>query len=110
MVDLLERVNDVPKLVDEIRSELKKNNLKEDETGCIGFRFWHDWPNLVGYRAAPYECEIGNRTITIDARRVYQDARGRPVRVTGKSARKKVTSFRESHFRWRWKPTAKPRT
>lgn len=108
MADLLERVKDVPKLADEIRSELKKNKLEEDKTGCIGFRFWHDWPNLVGVRAAPYECEIGDRTVVISARRVYLDADGKPVRVTGKASRKKATSFRESHFRWRWKPTVKP--
>ena len=58
------------KLVAEIQTELATNNLKAGGVTCIAARHGNHWTYLGGGRAAPYECEIGKRTIRIDADRV----------------------------------------
>ena len=68
-----------PRLVMEIKAELEKNNVKVADVICGGARFGNHWKFLGGGRAAPYECEIGKRTISIEADQVYFDAKGKPL-------------------------------
>ena len=93
-----------PNLVAEIQAELGKNNLKADSVTCIAARHGNHWTYLGGGRAAPYECEIGKRTIRIDADRVYFDARGRLLGDLDKADPKHAKTFREDNFRWTWTP------
>ena len=103
--DLLEAVKTDPKLVAEIHDELKKSDLKVADVNCTGFRHGHGWPELTGMRAAPYECDIGKRTVFIQADRTYLDKRKRPLRdVKTAGNRKRADGFRETNFRWQWKP------
>src|SRR5438046_811914 len=60
-----------PKLVSEIRAELDKNNLSAAAITCLGARHGNHWKYLGAGRAAPYRCEIGKRSITIEADRIY---------------------------------------
>jgi hypothetical protein len=93
-----------PKLVAEIQAELAKNNLKADGVTCIAARHGNHWTYLGGGRAAPYECEIGKRTIHIEADRVYFDERGRSLGDLDKADPKHAKTFREDNFRWTWTP------
>ena len=93
-----------PNLVAEIQAELAKNNLKADGVTCIAARHGNHWTYLGGGRAAPYECEIGKRTIRIDADRVYFDERGRLLGDLDKADPKHAKTFREDNFRRTWTP------
>jgi hypothetical protein len=91
-----------PNLVAEIQAELAKNGLKAEGVTCIAARHGNHWTYLGGGRAAPYECEIGKRTIKIDADRVYFDERGRLLGDLDKADPKHAKTFREDNFRWTW--------
>jgi hypothetical protein len=93
-----------PNLVAEIRAELAKTNLKPDAVTCIASRHGNQWKYLGGGRAAPYECEIGKRTIKIEADRVYFDERGRLLGDLDKADPKHAKTFSEDNFRWTWTP------
>ena len=102
--EVMQAVAKAPKLVAEIQQELTKNNLKMDEIGCGGARHGNQWTYLGGGRAAPYECEIGQRTLNIEADRVYYDARGKSLGDVNKADQKRAKTFQESNFRWTWTP------
>jgi hypothetical protein len=106
--EILETVKADPKLTAEINGELKTNNLKAETVVCSGFRHGHAWPELSGARAAPYTCDIGKRRLTIEADRIYFDAKGKPLGDMKKANKKRADSFKESNFRWQWKPNDKP--
>jgi hypothetical protein len=93
-----------PNLIAEIRAELAKTNLKPDAVTCIAARRGNQWKYLGGGRAAPYECEIGKRTIKIEADRVYFDERGRLPGDLDKADPKHAKTFSEDNFRWTWTP------
>lgn len=102
--EVLVAVDKAPKLVAEIRIELDKNNLKPGDVVCGGARHGNHWKYLGGGRAAPYECEIGKRSLAIDADRTYFDARGKSLGDLDKADPKRAKTFREDNFRWTWTP------
>jgi hypothetical protein len=93
-----------PNLVAEIRAELAKANLNTDGMTCIAARHGNQWKYLGGGRAAPYDCEIGKRTINIEADRVYFDERGRLLGDLDEADPKHAKTFSEDNFRWTWTP------
>jgi hypothetical protein len=102
--EVLVAVYKAPRLVAEIQAELSKNNLKPGEVTCLGARHGNHWTHLGGGRAAPYECEIGQRSLEIEADRVYFDARGKLLGDLDKADPKPAKMFREDSFRWTWTP------
>jgi hypothetical protein len=102
--DVLEAVKADPKLVAEIQDEIKKNDLKVDGVVCTGFRHGNQWAELSGMRAAPYACDIGKRQIVIEANRMYFDLGKKPLGDMKRANPKRADSFKESNFRWTWKP------
>jgi len=102
--EVLKAVEKAPKLVAEIQLELGKNKLKPEDVTCIGARHGNHWTYLGGGRAAPYECEIGVRSLQIEADRVYFDSRGRLLGDLDKADPKRAKTFREDNFRWSWTP------
>jgi hypothetical protein len=102
--EVITAVSKSPNLVAEIQAELAKDSLKADGVTCIGARHGNHWAYLGGGRAAPYECEIGKRTIRIEADRVYFDERGRLLGDLDKADPKRAKTFREDNFRWTWTP------
>lgn len=103
--EVLAAVARAPKLVAEIQAELDKNNLKAPGVTCIAARHGNQWKYLGGGRAAPYECEIGKRSITIEADRVYFDPKGKLLGDLDKADPKRAKTFREDNFRWDWTST-----
>jgi hypothetical protein len=102
--EVLVAVNTAPRLVAEIQAELGKNNLRTGDVICLGARHGNHWTYLGGGRAAPYQCEIGKRSLRIEADRVYFDARGKLLGDLDKAQPKRAKTFRESNFRWTWTP------
>jgi hypothetical protein len=101
--EVLTVVAKAPKLVTEIGAELDSNHLEPGRVICIGARHGNHWKYLSGGRAAPYRCEIGQRSLKIEADRVYFDARGKLV-GDPKAEPKRAKTFQESNFRWSWTP------
>jgi len=101
---VLVAVGKAPKLVAEIQAELGKNNLKAEDVTCIGARHGNQWKYLGGGRAAPYQCDIGARSLNIEADRVYFDSRGKLLGDLDKADPKRAKTFQESNFRWTWTP------
>ena len=102
--EVLAAVDKDQKLVAEIQTELTKNNLKPEAVTCTAARHGNQWTFLGGGRAAPYECEIGPRSIAIEADRIYFDARGKSLGDLDKASPKRAKNFQESNFRWTWTP------
>jgi hypothetical protein len=102
--EVLIAVAKAPKLVTEMQAELDKNGLKAPDVTCIAARHGNHWKYLGGGRAAPYECEIGKRTVSIDADRVYFDERGKLLGDLDKADPKHAKTFKEDNFRWTWTP------
>lgn len=106
--EVLQTVRSEPKLVSEIEVELRKHDLKVPEIVCIGARHGNHWKHLGGGRAAPYECRIGDRTVTIEGERIYYDINHRKLGQIGQTPDNvlfnRATSFRESKYRWTWSP------
>ena len=69
---------------------------------CSGARHGNQWKYLGGGRAAPYECEIGKRSITIEADRVYFDPKGKSLGNLDKADPRRAKTFKEDNFRWNW--------
>jgi hypothetical protein len=92
------------RLVGELQAELNKNGLKAADLSCIAARHGNQWKYLGGGRAAPYECEIGKRSIVIQADRIYFDPNGKSLGDLEKADPKRAKTFRESNFRWTWTP------
>jgi hypothetical protein len=94
--------------VSQIEVELRKRDLKVPEIVCIANRHGNQWRLLGGGRAAPYECSIGDRSLRIDAERVYFDANGRKLGQLGQAPDNllftRAKFFREGKFRWTWSP------
>lgn len=102
--EVIVAVGKAPNLVAEIQAELGKNNLKAENVTCIGARHGNHWKYLGGGRAAPYQCDIGARSLNIDADRVYFDPRGKLLGDVDKADPKRAKTFQESNFRWTWTP------
>ena len=102
--EVLVAVNTAPRLVAEIQAELGKGNLKTGDVTCLGARHGNHWTYLGGGRAAPYQCDIGKRSLRIEADRVYFDTRGKLLGDLDKADPKRAKTFRESNFRWTWTP------
>ncbi len=100
--EVLVAVSKSPNLVAEIQAELDKNNLKAPDVICSGARHGNQWTYLGGGRAAPYDCDIGKRSITIEADRTYFDPRGKSLGNLDKADPKRAKTFREDNFRWKW--------
>ena len=97
-------VGKAPKLVAEIQAELDRNGLKVTGVTCIAARHGNHWKYLGGGRAAPYRCEIGKRTVSIEADRVYFDERGKLLGDLDKADPKHAKAFMEDNFRWSGTP------
>jgi hypothetical protein len=102
--EVLVAVAKSPNLVTEIQAELAKNKLKPADLTCMGARHGNQWTYLGGGRAAPYDCDIGPRSLHIEADRVYFDARGKSLGDVEKADQKRAKTFREDNFRWTWTP------
>ena len=102
LAEVLAAVVKAPKVVAEIQAELDKNGLKVSDVVCGGSRHGNQWKYLGGGRAAPYECEIGKRSITIEADIIYFDPRGKSLGNLDKADPKRAKTFKEDNFRWSW--------
>jgi hypothetical protein len=100
--EVMEKLKDNAKLVDEINAELKAQNLSADKIICTGARFGGNWTNLGGARAIPFNCEIGPRTLDIDGElHIYDDA-GNELDMNADEAPAKATDYKQTNVTWKW--------
>jgi hypothetical protein len=108
LAEMLEVVRSEPQLVSQIEVELRKRDLKVPQIGCVAARHGNQWRFLVGGRASPYECRIGDRTVRVDAERIYFDGNGRKLGQLGQAPDNvlfnRAKFLREGRFRWTWRP------
>jgi hypothetical protein len=106
--EVLQIVSSEPKLLSEIEVALRRRDLKVPEIVCVGARHGNQWRFLGGERSAPYECRIGDTTVTIEAERTYYDINRHKLGQLGQAPDallfNRAKSFRESRFRWTWSP------
>jgi hypothetical protein len=106
--EVLQAVKANQRLVTEIDVALRRRDIKVREVICIAARHGNQWRHLSGGRVAPYQCEIGDQTLRIEAQVSYWDARGRRLGELGKAPERvlfeRAVSFRQTEFRWTWKP------
>lgn len=102
--DVVMAVRAVPALVAEIDGELKASGLAAEDVICSAGRHGNHWKSLAGRRAAPYECKLGKRTLTVEAQQTYYDAKGRSLGDIERADPRRATTFRETAFRWEWAP------
>jgi hypothetical protein len=102
--EVLTAVVRAPQLVAEIEAELERNGLKVAGVTCVAARHGNHWQYLGGGRAAPYQCRIGKRAVSIEADRVYFDERGKLMGDLDKADPKHAKTFMESNIRWSWTP------
>ena len=106
--EVLEAIKSEPRLVGQIEVELRRRDLKAAGIVCNAGRHGSQWRFLVGGNAAPYACTIGDRTLRIEADRIYFDINGRKLGQLGQTPEKllfdRAKSFRETHIRWTWTP------
>lgn len=105
---VLAAVKGEPTLVGQIEVELRKRDMKAAQVVCSAGRHGDQWKHLGGGLAAPYDCEIGNRTLHVEAERTYFDVNGKRLGKLGQAPDNvlfsRAKSFREGHFRWTWEP------
>jgi hypothetical protein len=100
--DVIEQLQDEPKLVAEILAELKTQNLKAEEVICVGSRFGGQWRNLGGARAVPYECEIGKKKLAIAGTvQIYDDA-GKELDMNEDASFEHAAEYRQADITWKW--------
>jgi hypothetical protein len=103
--EVMTAVAKAPRLAAEIRAELERANLKVQDIICVAARHGNQWKYLGGGRAAPYKCEIGKRSINIEADRLYFDPHGKLLGDLEKADPKRAKTFKEDNFRWQWTDT-----
>ena len=108
LAGVLEAVKSEPKLVTEIEAELRKRDMKVGQFICIAEPHGNHWRHLAGRGTSPYECEIGKRTLRVEADRTYFDVNGKRLGKLGQAPDNvlfnRAKSFREGQFRWTWEP------
>jgi len=101
--EVMDQLKANQKLIDEIRTELKAQNLQPDAVTCIGARFGGHWVDLGGARSVPYTCDIGKKTLSIDGTLHLYDERGNEVDMNDEKAPERAFDYKQTDLTWSWK-------
>jgi hypothetical protein len=104
--DVRPLIDKSPKLKDEVTSALAKAGKKAEEIICSGARFPREWVTLGGARVAPYECEIGDQTLTIRADVRITGRKGKAYEKITRDAMKNAETVTEDNPTWSWAKTS----
>lgn len=108
LATVLRAARDAPDLLRQIDVELRKNDLKPGDVACVGRQLGDQWKFLGGGQTAPYQCQFGERLLTIEADRIYFDVNAKRIGRLGEVADAilftRAKSFREVNLRWGWTP------
>ncbi len=100
--DVLEQLQDNQMLISEILAELRTQNLRAEDVGCIGYRLSGHWRNLGGARAVPYECEVGKRKLNIEGTVHVYDDNGTELDRNDEKSFERGTEIRQADITWKW--------
>lgn len=100
--DVLDQLQDNQALISEILAELRTQNLRPEDVGCIGYRLSGQWRYLGGARAVPYECELGKRKLNIDGTVHVYDDNGIELDQKDEKSFERGTEIRQADITWKW--------
>ena len=100
--DVIEQLQDNQTLISEILAELRTQNLRAEDVGCIGYRLSGQWRNLGGARAVPYECEVGKRKLNIEGTVHVYDDNGTELDRNDEKSFERGTEIRQADITWKW--------
>src|SRR5262249_6008237 len=96
----------VPRLHGEIvgarDAQGRRRHGLEHDIECFGHMLFRSWPNLSTTEVPPFCCNVGTRSLTIDAPTTYRGATGRVI-VWGEDGwREKAVRADIRKPRWMW--------
>lgn len=97
-----------PKLRAEVDAALSKISKKPEAIRCSAMRFPAQWDFLGGGRVAPYTCQIGARTLRIDAQVRITDQNGKAIETINRYAMKNGRIVTETNLTWKWQGEGTP--
>jgi hypothetical protein len=100
--DVLEQFQDNQTLISEILAELRTQNLRAEDVGCIAYRLSGQWRYLGGARAVPYECEVGKRRLNIEGTVHVYDDNGIERDQKDEKSFERGTEIRQADITWKW--------
>jgi hypothetical protein len=100
--DVLDQFQDNQTLISEILAELRTQNLRAEDVGCIAYRVSGQWRYLGGARAVPYECEVGKRRLNIEGTVHVYDDNGTELDQKDEKSFERGTEIRQADITWKW--------
>ncbi len=100
--DVLDQFQDNQTLISEILAELRTQNLRAEDVGCIAYRLSGQWRYLGGARAVPYECEVGKRRLNIEGTVHVYDDNGTELDQKDEKSFERGTEIRQADITWKW--------
>lgn len=101
--DVLAAAKSANGLEEEVSKSLEESKTGEGDVVCSATRLGRHFDQLGGERIAPYECDIGGRTLEVDAQVKMLDAEGRELEVSDPETPAKAAEVKEEGFTWRWR-------
>ena len=89
----------------EVDKELASKNMEAGSITCSAVRLGRQWEHLGGARVGPYECDFGDRKLTVTTQPSFFDRRGVQIQSSDRSVGGKARSVVESDLSWEWKST-----
>jgi tetratricopeptide (TPR) repeat protein len=92
------------KLLAEIKSELRRQNLDAGDVGCDARLILGNWTSYRLMRVAPFSCEVGDKTLVIDGDIELVDEEGKTVdaHAPGVHLRDDL-GIRYNSLTWKWR-------
>ncbi len=101
--EVIEQLSDDNKLMTEIFDELHAQKMRAEDIVCTGSRFGRQWRLLGGARFIPYECQFGQRKLTIEGSMHLFDDDGKELDLDAADTPDRAAEFNQSDLRWTWK-------
>lgn len=92
-----------PALVAEIRAV--RNRLPDPGVSITcdaDIRLGNSWEHLSGTRVVPIECEFRDRTLTVNGKVTFKDAKGRILREIGPKTFRNAVKVEQTDLTWTW--------
>jgi hypothetical protein len=98
-----------PPLVAEIDAAVKREGRPTADITCdADIRLGGAWEHLSATRVVPIECEIAGKTLRVDGKVTFRDAKGRVLTEIGPKMFRRAVKVEQTDLTWTW-TSAPPR-